>query len=57
MREHEDCEYCWKRATHERFLPDDGRYVYCRDHAPVDARAIRYDNDGSRIPMDGEKPE
>jgi hypothetical protein len=56
MREYEECEYCWKRATRQRFLPGDGRYAYCRDHAPADAGPIRYDTDGSRIRMDGEQP-
>lgn len=54
MREYEECEYCRKRATHQRWQPSIGRWVYCKDHAPVDSRPIHWDVDGFRVPMDEE---
>ena len=36
-----ECEYCAKRATHQRYLEGDGGYLYCDDHAPADAERIR----------------
>lgn len=56
-REYEECEYCWKRATRERWIDGQGRWAYCKAHAPADATVIKYDTDGSLVRMAEETEE